>query len=215
MRRTPLLPGIALAAVAALSLSACSGDYSDSASGDHAGHETSASAAETPAAEGHSHEGTGSTSPSTGVMDSMNHAHDTDGGPAPEGIAPATDAKFPVGSEVVMHADHMPGMDGQKATVSGAFSTTTYSVTYTPTTGGEPVVDHKWVVQEELVDPPAAPIPDGTEVTLAATHMQGMEGAKATIVSSTQETVYMVDFDMDGMPMKNHKWVTESELSAA
>ena len=41
-----------------------------------------------------------------------------------------------------------------------------------------------------------------------------MKGARATIDYSTQEDVYMVDVDADGTMLKNHKWVTESELAA-
>jgi hypothetical protein len=45
--------------------------------------------------------------------------------------------------------------------------------------------------------------------------MNGMEGAKAVIDSAEPTTVYMVDFlsKTDGQAVKNHKWVTESELS--
>lgn len=143
------------------------------------------------------------------------HQHVSDGGPAPAGIIAATDPAFPVGSEVIVHADHMPGMAGETATVVGAFDTTTYSVSYTPTDGGSPVHDHRWVVHEELVDAGAAPLPVGTEVTLGAGHMPGMSGAAATIDSATGETVYMVDITGGDTPMRNHKWVTESELSAA
>ena len=42
-----------------------------------------------------------------------------------------------------------------------------------------------------------------------------MKDAEATIDYSTQETVYMVDIDNDEMTMKNHKWVTESEIEPA
>ena len=45
--------------------------------------------------------------------------------------------------------------------------------------------------------------------------MEGMDGAKATIASSTDETVYMVDYEADGMRMTNHKWVVESEIQPA
>lgn len=76
------------------------------------------------------------------------HDHPADGGPPPEGIAEATDPTYPVGSTVILSADHMPGMDG----------------------------------------------------------------AEATIDSSTQETVYMVDLEIDGMTMTNHQWVVESEM---
>lgn len=42
-----------------------------------------------------------------------------------------------------------------------------------------------------------------------------MKGTQATIDSSTDETVYMVDVDMDGMTMSNHKWVVEDEIKPA
>ena len=143
------------------------------------------------------------------------HDHPADGGAPPAGIEESEDPTYPVGTEVILTADHMPGMAGAEATITGAFDTTAYSVSYTPTDGGEPVVDHKWVVHEELEDPGEAPLPAGTEVVLEADHMPGMEGAEATIESSTEETVYMVDTTIDGMEMANHKWFVESELQPA
>ncbi|USI92971.1 YdhK family protein [Rhodococcus pyridinivorans] len=140
------------------------------------------------------------------------HDHAPDGGAPPEGIEAAADPTYPVGTTVRLTADHMPGMDGAEATISGAFTTTTYSVSYTPTTGGEPVHNHKWVVHEELQNPGPASLANGTTVVLQADHMTGMSGAKARIDSSTQETVYMVDLKTDGMTMTNHKWVVESEI---
>lgn len=141
--------------------------------------------------------------------------HPMDGGPAPEGIAEASEPTYPVGTEVQLTADHMEGMEGATATISGAFDTYTYSVNYTPAGGGDPVADHKWVVQEEIEDAGDARLADGTEVTLLAEHMEGMEGVKAIIASSTDETVYMVDYETDGMKMTNHKWVVESEIQPA
>ncbi|WP_370551584.1 YdhK family protein [Corynebacterium sp. ED61] len=147
----------------------------------------------------------------------MDHSmeHPMDGGPAPEGIAEASDPTYPVGTEVQLTADHMEGMDGATATISGAFDTYTYSVNYTNAGGGDPVTDHKWVVQEEIEDAGDERLTDGTAVTLLAKHMEGMEGARATIASSTDETVYMVDYETDGMKMTNHKWVVESEIQPA
>ncbi|WP_018296517.1 YdhK family protein [Corynebacterium lubricantis] len=202
MKRTS--SAIAVALSASLVLSACgnSSQSTDASSEAPSSTTTSTSAAED-AHSGHGMEG----------MEDMEHP--ADGGPAPEGIAEATSPTYPVGTQVVLHTDHMAGMDGAPATIVGAFDTTTYSVSYTPTDGGAPITDHKWVVHEELVDPGQAPLADGTEVTLDADHMAGMMGAKATIDSSTQETVYMVDYTADGMTMKNHKWVTESEISPA
>ncbi|QYH20395.1 YdhK family protein [Corynebacterium aquatimens] len=140
------------------------------------------------------------------------HDHPEDGGPAPEGIEEAADPKFPVGTEVILTADHMPGMEGAPATISGAFKTYTYAVTYTPTDGGEPVVNHKWVVQEELEGAGTQRLADGATAVILAEHMSGMKGAEATIESSTDETVYMVDIDTPDMTMKRHKWVVESEI---
>ncbi|GFZ89654.1 YdhK family protein [Nesterenkonia alkaliphila] len=138
--------------------------------------------------------------------------HPEDGGPVPEGMAEAAAPEYADGEEVTLTADHMPGMDGAPATIVGAYDTFTYSVDYTPTTGGDPVTDHKWVVHEELEDAGDQRLEDGTEVTLAAEHMEGMDGATATIFSSTEETVYVVDVEAEDMTMTNHKWVVESEI---
>lgn len=141
--------------------------------------------------------------------------HPADGGPVPEGMAETADPEYPVDTEVILTADHMDGMDGATATVVGAYDTYTYSVDFTPTSGGALIEDHRWVVQEEIRDAGDQRLPDGTEVTLAADHMDGMDGAAATIASSTEETVYVVDYEADGMTMTNHKWVVESEMEPA
>lgn len=143
------------------------------------------------------------------------HAHNPDGGPAPQDLAQAEGPTYPEGTTVELTADHMPGMQGSEATITGAFETATYSVTYTPTDESEPVVDHKWVIHEELADPATPPLADGTEVVLDADHMEAMDGAEATIESSTEETVYMVDATIEGTELTNHKWVVESEIQPA
>jgi hypothetical protein len=109
----------------------------------------------------------------------------------------------------------MDGMKDAPATVVGAYDTTVYQVDYTPTTGGERVTNHKWVVQEELDVPSSEPLKVGDTATITADHMEGMEGAEATISGVTDQTVYMVDYESDGMTMKNHKWVTEDEMKSA
>lgn len=211
----PLNALVAAGAASVLVLAGCSSDDSASTEASSTVSETSSSA-------------TATSSEDTDDMDDMDdaddhgdhdddamagHDHPADGGPAPEGMAPADNAKFPVGSEVQVLADHMPGMKGAEGKVVGVFTTTTYSVSYTPTDGSEPVKDHRWVVHEELENPGEAPLADGSEITINAEHMAGMKGAKGTVDYSTQEPVYMVDIDDDGMTMKNHKWVTESELA--
>ncbi|MGI2326677.1 YdhK family protein [Planococcus sp. YIM B11945] len=144
---------------------------------------------------------------------SMNHSSS---GEIPEGLKTAENPTFTVGSKAVIQADHMDGMDGAEATISGAFDTTVYAVSFTPTTGGEKVTNHKWVIHEELENAGEEPLEPGAEVTIAADHMEGMNGAKATIDAAEDTTVYMVDFTptTGGDEMKNHKWVTESELTA-
>ncbi|NGP45695.1 DUF1541 domain-containing protein [Bacillaceae bacterium SIJ1] len=144
---------------------------------------------------------------------SMNHSSSGD---VPDDLQEADSPTFPVGSQAVIEASHMEGMNGAEATISGAFNTTVYTVTYTPTDGGEPVKNHKWVIHEEIKNAQDEPYEAGDEVTLTAKHMEGMEGATATIDSAQQTTVYMVDYTSttSGEEVTNHKWVTEDELSA-
>ena len=196
---------IALTLAAGLTLSACS-DASDSAEPAPATSESADSSDNAATSE--------NATEDEGHKD-MAHDHPEDGGAPPAGIEEAENPTYPVGTEATLTADHMPGMDGATATISGAFDTTTYSVSYTPTNGDAPVTDHRWVVHEELVDPGEAPLADGAKAVMTAEHMPGMKDAEATIDYSTQETVYMVDIDNDEMTMKNHKWVTESEIEPA
>ena len=143
---------------------------------------------------------------------SMDHSGS---GEVPAGLMEASNPTYPVGTTAMMTADHMPGMDGVEATVVGAYDTTVYAVSYTPTTGGDPVENHKWVIHEELENPDDAPLSEGDEVVLAADHMEGMDGAEAKIDTAEETTVYMVDYTTeDGKEVTNHKWVTESELQA-
>jgi hypothetical protein len=148
----------------------------------------------------------------------MNHSEMNHSGSSelPEGLQEAKNPKYKVGSEATIQADHMKGMDGATATIVGAYDTTVYTVSYTPTTGEEKVTNHKWVVQEEIKDAGDKTLKPGTEVTLEANHMEGMEGAKATIDSAEKTTVYVVDYTptTGGEKVTNHKWITESELSA-
>ncbi|MGX9135077.1 YdhK family protein [Rummeliibacillus sp. JY-2-4R] len=138
-------------------------------------------------------------------------------GEVPKGLKKAGNPKYAEGSKVIIHANHMKGMNGAEATIVGAYDTTAYVVSYTPTTGGKEVKNHKWVIQEEIKDSDDKTLQPGTEVTLEADHMPGMKGAKAKIESSEKTTVYMVDYKptTGGEIVKNHKWVTESELSQA
>ncbi|WP_211750054.1 YdhK family protein [Paenibacillus sp. Marseille-Q4541] len=161
--------------------------------------------------------GCGNESSGQPVSD-MNHSemNHSSSGEVPNGLKEANNPTYPVGSEAIIQSEHMEGMKGAKATIVGAYDTTAYAVSYTPTTGGEPVKNHKWVIHEEIKDVSNQTLKPGTEVTLEADHMPGMKDAIAVIDSAEDTTVYMVDYTpaTGGEPVKNHKWVTESELSA-
>jgi len=137
-------------------------------------------------------------------------------GEVPEELKVAENPTFEVGSQAIIEADHMEGMNGAEATIVGAFDTTVYSVSYTPTTGGERVTNHKWVIHEELEEVDNEALEPGTQVTLDAAHMEGMQGATAEIDTAEETTIYMIDYTptTGGDKVKNHQWVTESELSA-
>ncbi|WP_017379100.1 YdhK family protein [Paenisporosarcina sp. TG-14] len=143
----------------------------------------------------------------------MNHSGS---GKVPENLKVEENPTFEVGSQAIIEADHMEGMKGAEATIVLAVDTTAYTVSYTPTTGGEKVTNHKWVIHEEVEDSGDEPLEAGTEVILNADHMDGMDGTKADIDSAEQTTVYMIDYTSttSGEEVTNHKWVTESELSA-
>ena len=136
-------------------------------------------------------------------------------GEVPDDLAKTEDPKYPVGSEAKIEADHMKGMKGATATIEGAYDTTAYAITYTPTDGGDKVENHKWVIHEEIKNAEKQPYKQGDEVVVEADHMKGMKGATAEIDSAEDTTVYMVNYeDTDtGEKVENHKWVTEDELS--
>ncbi|KYC75522.1 MULTISPECIES: YdhK family protein [Bacillus] len=150
-------------------------------------------------------------------MQGMDHSEMDMSGEVPKGMKEATNPTYKVGSKAIINANHMKGMNGAKATIVGAYDTTVYAVSYTPTTGGNRVENHKWVVQEDIKDAGDKSFKPGSEVTLEANHMEGMKGATAKIDTAEKTTVYMVDYKptTGGKEVKNHKWVTESELSAA
>ena len=143
---------------------------------------------------------------------SMDHSST---GEVPEGLKVAENPTYKVGSKAIIKEGHMEGMKGAEATIVGAYDTIAYAISYTPTNGGEKVTNHKWIIQEEIPDAGEEELKPGTEITTNAEHMEGMEGAKATIDFAEKTTVYMIDFTptTGGEKVTNHKWVTESELS--
>jgi len=194
---------------AALTLAACGGENTDETKQNETTQE------ETNEMTDHNMDNSGTND--NEAMEGMDHSsmNHSGSGEVPEGLKVAENPTFPVGSNAIIHSDHMPGMKGAEATIVGAYDTTVYTVTYTPTTGVAPVTNHKWVIHEELADAGETPLEPGTEVTINADHMEGMKGATATIDSAEETTVYMVDFtSTTGEEVTNHKWVTEGELSA-
>lgn len=151
-----------------------------------------------------------------GGHEDMDMEHD-ESGEVPEGMKEAENPVYPVGSEVVIEDDHMPGMKGATGTVVGVFDTTAYEVTYKDTETGETVSNHKWVVHEELENAQDEPYQAGDEVVLEASHMPGMKGATATVDSAEKTNVYMVTYTdtESGEEIENHKWMSEDELSQA
>ena len=142
--------------------------------------------------------------------------HD-ESGEVSEGMKEAENPLYPVGSEVVIENDHMPGMKGAKGEVVGVFDTTAYEVTYDDTESGETVANHKWVVHEELENDQDEPYQAGDEVVLEAEHMAGMKGATATVDLAEATNMYMVTYTdtESGETIENHKWMSEDELSPA
>ena len=200
MKRNKLMIGI-VSMIAVLLLSACANETEENTGTDT---ESNTEEKNDMESESDSHEG-------------MDHSemNMSSTGEVPEGLEEAENPTYEVGSQAMIETDHMEGMKGAEATIVGAYDTTVYTVSYTPTTGGEEVTDHKWVIHEELENPDDAPLEEGTEVTMNADHMKGMDGAVAKIDSAEETTVYMVDFvpTTGGEEVTNHKWVTESELS--
>lgn len=149
-------------------------------------------------------------------MDEMDEMMGMDhDGEIPSGLEEAEDPAFPVGSNAIITATHMPGMEGAEATIAGAFDTTVYEVSYTPTDGGEKVTNHRWVIQEDLQEGTEV-AEAGDEVILDVEHTEGMQGAVATVDEAYTGTIYAVDYNstIHGERVTNHMWVTEDELEA-
>lgn len=147
--------------------------------------------------------------------DSHTNMDHSSSGEVPADLKEAENPTYQIGSKAIIQTDHMEGMKGAEATIVGAYDTIAYAVSYTPTNGGERVENHKWVIQEEIAQSDNEPLESGSEVTIQADHMKGMDGATAVIDSAENTTVYMIDYTPTngGEKVTNHKWVTDSELS--
>ncbi len=205
MKKNRILTGI-LSISAATLLAACSTDT---------GSQESAAESEASSIESMAEESSMSGMDEMEGNDMEGMVHD-DSGEIPEGLKEAENPTYNVGETATITDGHMEGMEGAEATIVGAFDTVAYEVSYDPTNGGPREENHKWVIHEEIADAGEEPFEPGDEVTLEANHMEGMEGATATIDDAKSTTVYMIDYQptTGGEEVKNHKWVTDSELSA-
>lgn len=186
-----------ISSVAAISLAACGGDQNGTEN-----KEVEQSTQQTDESSGNG----------SGSMEHSGMSHSSSGD-LPEGLKEAENPTYPVGSKAIITSNHMEGMEGAEATIVGAFDTTAYIVSYTPTTGGDRVTNHKWVIHEEIDNAPDFPIEPNSEVSLNADHMPGMKGAVAVVEDLEETTVYMVDYtSTTGEEVTNHKWVTDEEL---
>ena len=205
MKKNRILTGI-LSISAATLLVACSTDT---------GSQESAAESEASSIESMAEESSMSGMDEIEGNDMEGMVHD-DSGEIPEGLKEAENPTYNVGETATITDGHMEGMEGAEATIVGAFDTVAYEVSYDPTNGGPREENHKWVIHQEIADAGEEPFEPGDEVTLEANHTEGMEGATATIDDAKSTTVYVIDYQptTGGEEVKNHKWVTDSELSA-
>ncbi|WP_186580415.1 DUF1541 domain-containing protein [Aquibacillus kalidii] len=152
----------------------------------------------------------------TNNKEEMDHSHMVmqGSGEVPENLKVAENPTYPVGTKAISQADHMGEMmEGVEVEIVGAYETTAYVTSYTPSDDHLRVESHKWIIHEELIDVGEDTLQPGAEVKTSANHMMGMEGTIQEIVSSEETTVYMINFKTeDGQKVVNHKWVTEDEL---
>ncbi|WEV60789.1 YdhK family protein [Streptococcaceae bacterium ESL0729] len=145
-------------------------------------------------------------------MDEMSKMN-MNGSPAPADLKAAADPKFPVGSEITITADHMPGMKGASGKVVGVYDTKLYTVDYMDTEDHQMVTNHKYLIADEI----KGDLTVGSKITLEADHMSGMKGASGSIVAISDGPAYMVDYtsnDSSKMMVTNHKWLSQSELES-
>lgn len=59
-------------------------------------------------------------------------------------------SNYEVGDEVTLTADHMAGMKGQDAVITGDHEGPAYMIDFEPADGSEEFTNHKWVTEDEL-----------------------------------------------------------------
>lgn len=132
----------------------------------------------------------------------------------PQGLTTANQPVFPIGSSAIIQTKQNVNMHGSKAMINGAFDTTAYSISYKPTDSDHAVWNYHWVIQEEILDAGDKTLEPGTHVTLKTNRIKGMDGARATIESAEETTVYIVDINSgnNANTVTGYRWITENEL---
>lgn len=157
--------------------------------------------------------GTNVTNNLEGMDKEENDVNEHAGHQIPEGLKEAEDPKYPIGSKAIVNASHTDGMEGAVATIKGAYDTTVYSVSYTPTNGDPFEENHKWFVEGELAGVDEKALTEGSNVIIDADHQSGMMGAEGVIDTIEKTTVYVVDYKNSlGETVTDHFWLKESEL---
>ncbi len=132
-----------------------------------------------------------------------------------DGLISAESPLYPVGTKIIVKADHMEGMQGAVGVVSGAYEGLLYAVDYVDK-DGKTVINHRWVIAEEFTSNTGNAPTIGDTVTLGDGHMGGMGGVgmSAVIVQISIGPAYMIDYDPTngGERVLYHQWVTEFEL---
>ena len=146
---------------------------------------------------------------------SSNSSHMNDAITPVEGLIPAKSPLYPVGTAVIIKTDHMEGMQGAAGVVSGVYETILYAVDYM-SEDGKMVINHRWVIAEEIQNSTGKTLTIGDTVSLGTGHMGGHGGVgrNATIVQISRGPAYMVDYDPvgGGERVVNHQWVSEYEI---
>ena len=133
-------------------------------------------------------------------------------------LTPAKTPLYPVGARIIIKTAHMEGMQGALGVVSGAYDTILYAVDYTDE-DGRAVINHRWVIAEEIANGAGNALKIGDTVSLGTGHMGGHGGVgkSAIIVQICRGPAYMVDYDPvdGGERVVNHQWVSEFEIEPA
>ena len=151
------------------------------------------------------HESTETVQKESGMDENHAHMHHSSDGEIPEGLKVASNPKFPIGSTAIMKADHMEGMNGEEATIVGAFDTTVYAVSYIPTNGGEQVKNHKWVIYEEVQSENKGPLQQNSEVNNEENNSQPNKNKinKRLNINPTEETPEEKNKSINKFPTSN------------